>query len=56
MLVAAMALRARLAARQGEAGPAQQWARALSILWREADPERKTEVRDLLDQVGGLRN
>ncbi|MEX2155918.1 MAG: protein kinase [Gemmatimonadales bacterium] len=38
-LVRAMALRAELAAAGGDASTAAHWARAVTVLWRDADPE-----------------
>ncbi len=44
-LVHAMALRAELAAAQGDAAAARRWARAVSLLWRDADEFLRPTVR-----------
>jgi hypothetical protein len=46
-LVLAMGLRARLAARAGDAGTAARWSRAFTELWSGADPALLQEFRDV---------
>jgi hypothetical protein len=51
-LVRAMALRARLAAKTGEAAAARRWTAAVDTLWSACDPE----LRTLVDSLGALRS
>lgn len=46
-LVRAMALRAELAAEMGDRATARRWARAIAILWRDADPFLLTVVQEM---------
>jgi hypothetical protein len=43
-IVRAMVLRADLAAATGDASTAKRWARAVTTLWSDADPELRTDV------------
>jgi hypothetical protein len=52
-LVRAMALRAELATRLGDAEQARRWARAVAILWKDADPFLQPVVRQM-DELGGM--
>ncbi|MFP5356699.1 MAG: hypothetical protein ACLGIK_16430, partial [Gemmatimonadota bacterium] len=47
-LVRAMALRAELAAEMGDRATARRWARAITILWRDADPFLLQVVQQML--------
>ena len=54
-LVRAMALRAELAAADGDATAAARWARAVTALWRDADPDLGAVVARMTALTSGTR-
>jgi hypothetical protein len=48
----AMALRTKLAVQHHDSSNARRWARALAVLWREADPALRTRTERLMQLAG----
>jgi hypothetical protein len=48
----AMILRAQLASRRGDRKTAEQWTRAVAVLWRAADPDLRAPIDTLRAQLG----